>query len=105
MKKPVFILGLFMAVILMNQMTLAQTPSAGDQCLKIGKGVNILGYDKAFWQDYNKGRFKETYFKMIKDAGFCWAYWQFDADFIVYNIDKEQWVKPILDALMNTPAK
>jgi endoglucanase len=31
---------------------------------------------------------------------FCWAYWQFDSDFIVYNIEKDAWVIPILDALM-----
>jgi endoglucanase len=51
-------------------MSLAKTVSARDQCLKPGKGVNILGYDKAFWQDHEKGQFKESYFKMIKDAGF-----------------------------------
>ena len=54
----------------MNYQSLAQTVSAKDQCLKLGRGVNILGYDKVFWQDYEKGRFKERYFKMIKDAGF-----------------------------------
>jgi len=32
---------------------------------------------------------------------FSWAYWQFDSDFIVYNIDKECWVEPILKALTN----
>jgi len=54
----------------MNNMSSAQTVNAADQNLKIGKGVNILGYDKAFWQDHSKGRFKESYFKMIKEAGF-----------------------------------
>ncbi len=29
-----------------------------------------------------------------------WSYWQFDSDFIVYDIDKDEWVKPILDALI-----
>jgi len=29
-----------------------------------------------------------------------WSYWQFDSDFIVYNIDKGEWVKPILNALI-----
>lgn len=70
MKKLFFFVCLFMAGMIMNQMSLAQSVSAGDQCLKIGKGVNILGYDSAFWHDHSKGRFKETYFKMIKDAGF-----------------------------------
>jgi endoglucanase len=54
----------------MNYMSLAQTVSARDQSLKLSRGVNILGYDKAFWQEHEKGRFKESYFKMIKDAGF-----------------------------------
>ena len=33
-----------------------------------------------------------------------WAYWQFDSDFIVYDIDRAQWVLPIKDAL-RPPAK
>lgn len=32
--------------------------------------------------------------------GFAWAYWQFDHDFVLYNIDKSEWVQPILDALI-----
>lgn len=32
--------------------------------------------------------------------GWAWAYWQFDSDFIVYDIDKDHWVEPILKALM-----
>jgi len=32
--------------------------------------------------------------------GFSWSYWQFDHDFIVYDIDKEAWVEPILHALI-----
>ncbi|MDE2183934.1 MAG: glycoside hydrolase family 5 protein [Alphaproteobacteria bacterium] len=32
--------------------------------------------------------------------GFSWAYWQFDHDFVAYDIDKEQWVEPILAALI-----
>ena len=39
--------------------------------------------------------------RTAEKSNFCWAYWQFDSDFIVYNIDKEAWVKPILNALMN----
>jgi endoglucanase len=29
-----------------------------------------------------------------------WSYWQFDSDFIVYNIDEDKWVEPILNALI-----
>jgi endoglucanase len=61
---------LFMAGFAMNHISQAQTVSADAQCIKLGRGVNILGYDDAFWKDRTKGRFKESYFKMIKDAGF-----------------------------------
>ncbi len=70
MKRLFFIVALLVASFSMNQLSLAQGVSARDQCIKLGRGVNILGYDKAFWQDHTKGRFKEQYFKMIKDAGF-----------------------------------
>jgi endoglucanase len=32
--------------------------------------------------------------------GWAWAYWQFDSDFIVYDIDHDRWVEPILRALI-----
>lgn len=32
--------------------------------------------------------------------GWAWSYWQFDSDFIVYDIDKDCWVEPILRALI-----
>jgi endoglucanase len=35
--------------------------------------------------------------------GWAWTYWQFDDDFIVYDIDRGRWVEPILRALI--PAK
>jgi endoglucanase len=70
MKKLFFFIAIFMASLSMNYVSLAQTVSARDQCIKLGRGVNILGYDKVFWQDHSKGRFKERYFKMIKEAGF-----------------------------------
>lgn len=47
-----------------------QSVSAREQSDKIGRGVNIIGYDDAFWKDHHKGRFKERYFKMIKEGGF-----------------------------------
>jgi endoglucanase len=31
---------------------------------------------------------------------FSRAYWQFDSDFIVYDIDKDTWVIPIKNALL-----
>lgn len=32
--------------------------------------------------------------------GFAWAYWQFENDFNVYDIDADQWIAPIHDALI-----
>jgi endoglucanase len=32
--------------------------------------------------------------------GFSWTYWQFDSDFIVYDVKREQWFEPIYSALI-----
>ena len=31
--------------------------------------------------------------------GFAWSYWQFDGDFIAYDVNRNRWVAPIHDAL------
>ena len=41
---------------------LAQNNIAQEQCKKIGRGINIIGYDKMLWKDHTQGRFKEKYF-------------------------------------------
>ncbi|HRI80042.1 MAG TPA: hypothetical protein PLR06_10950, partial [Cyclobacteriaceae bacterium] len=41
-----------------------------DQNARLGRGINIIGYDDALWKDYTKGRFKEKYFSMIRQTGF-----------------------------------
>jgi len=38
--------------------------------------------------------------RAAEKRGWAWAYWQFDSDFIVYDIDKDQWNEPILRALI-----
>jgi endoglucanase len=38
--------------------------------------------------------------RTAESFGWAWTYWQFDSDFIVYNIDKDQWVEPIKKALV-----
>ena len=37
---------------------------------------------------------------LLEARGWSWSYWQFDSDFIVYDIDKDQWVPPIRNALI-----
>ena len=32
--------------------------------------------------------------------GFGWAYWQFEGDFVVWDMAKQQWVEPIRKALI-----
>ena len=32
--------------------------------------------------------------------GWAWTYWQFDGDFIVFDMKTDSWVKPIYDALI-----
>lgn len=43
--------------------------SAHDQVRKLGRGVNVIGYDK-FWQANSTGNYKEAHFAKIKAAGF-----------------------------------
>lgn len=35
--------------------------------------------------------------------GWPWAYWQFTGDFVLYDLQRDEWVRPILEAL--TPAR
>jgi endoglucanase len=48
----------------------------------------------------SRARYTAFVARTAEKFNFCWSYWQFDSDFIVYNIEKETWVKPILNALM-----
>ncbi len=47
----------------------AQTPDAFAQNQRLGRGVNVLGYDP-IWKDRQKARFQEKYFRLIQEAGF-----------------------------------
>jgi len=38
--------------------------------------------------------------RTAESLGWAWAYWQFDGNFIVYNIEKDDWVNPIWRALV-----
>jgi len=38
--------------------------------------------------------------RTAESLGWAWAYWQFDSDFIVYDIGRDDWVKPIWRALI-----
>jgi endoglucanase len=38
--------------------------------------------------------------RLAEKFDWSWAYWQFDSDFIVYDIPNNRWVKPVLNALI-----
>ena len=47
----------------------AKQADAFEQNKKLGRGVNIIGYDR-IWRSKEWGRFKEKHFKIIKEGGF-----------------------------------
>ncbi len=55
-------------------------------------------YDQAPME--SRARYVECVARTAESLGWAWAYWQFDADFIVYDIDKDRWVEPILKAII-----
>ena len=55
-------------------------------------------YDKGAMED--RARYTAAVARAAEARGWPWAYWQFDSDFIAYDIDKDRWVEPIRDALI-----
>jgi endoglucanase len=55
-------------------------------------------YDKAPME--SRVRWTSAVARAAEARGWAWTYWQFDSDFIVYDIDKDRWVEPILRALI-----
>jgi endoglucanase len=45
-------------------------------------------------------RYIRTVAREAEARGWSWAYWQFDGDFIVWDMQRDAWVQPILDALI-----
>lgn len=38
--------------------------------------------------------------RQAEKLGWSWAYWQFDSDFILYDIPEDKWIEPLRDALV-----
>lgn len=70
MKKLILLCAIMLALCTIKNESSAQNIVAKEQCAKMARGVNIIGYDSMLWIDHTKGRFKEEYFKKIKEAGF-----------------------------------
>ncbi|CAN5815967.1 glycoside hydrolase family 5 protein [soil metagenome] len=66
--------SLFLIVMMLSVLQVTAQPAPGKnfafkQNAKLGRGVNIIGYDP-LWKDASKARMKAKHFKLIKEAGF-----------------------------------
>jgi len=48
----------------------------------------------------SRARYTSHVARTAEALGWAWTYWQFDSDFIVYDIDNDRWVEPIRRALV-----
>ncbi len=55
-------------------------------------------YDKAPMD--SRVRYTSSVARAAESRGWAWAYWQFDDDFVVYDMAKDDWVQPIWKALV-----
>jgi endoglucanase len=55
-------------------------------------------YDKAPMD--SRVRYTSAIARAAEQRGWSWGYWQFDNDFILYDMAKDAWVQPILGALI-----
>ena len=55
-------------------------------------------YDKA--EMASRARYVGFVAREAEERGWSWAYWQFDSDFILYDIPAGHWVEPLRDALV-----
>ena len=59
-------------------------------------------YDRAPME--SRARWTDAVTRAAEARGWSWAYWQFDSDFILYDVTRDAWVEPILKALIPQPA-
>lgn len=74
---------------------------ASDWARKEGRPI-LLGefgaYDKAPMD--SRRVYTEAVARTAESFGWSWAYWQFDSDFILYDLNSDAWIQPIRDALI-----
>jgi endoglucanase len=54
-------------------------------------------YDKADME--SRVRYTAYLARAAEKLGWAWAYWQFDSDFIAWDMEKDGWVEPVRGAL------
>jgi len=55
-------------------------------------------YDKADMD--SRARYTSAVARAAERLGWSWAYWQFDSDFVVYDVARDAWVEPLRKALV-----
>ncbi len=55
-------------------------------------------YDRAGMD--SRVRYLSFVTRQAEKLGWSWAYWQFDSDFILYDIPEDKWIEPLRDALV-----
>jgi endoglucanase len=69
--------------------------TANDRPIYLGE---FGAYDKAEME--SRARYTAFIAREAERLGWSWGYWQFDSDFVMYDIDQDRWVEPILSALI-----
>jgi endoglucanase len=59
-------------------------------------------YDKAPLE--SRIKYTAAVARAAEKRGWAWTYWQFDSNFVVYDVDKDAWNEPIYRALMGDRA-
>jgi endoglucanase len=57
-------------------------------------------YDKTGTPEAMRAAYIEAVAREAERHGFGWAYWQYDGDFIVWDMARDAWVEPIKRALI-----
>jgi endoglucanase len=55
-------------------------------------------YDRAPME--SRARWTAAVARAAEARGWSWGYWQFDSDFILFDVKKAEWIEPIRDALI-----
>jgi endoglucanase len=55
-------------------------------------------YDKAPME--SRVRYLAFVVGTAEKLGWSWAYWQFDSDFVLYDVKNDKWIEPVRDALI-----
>ena len=73
----------------------AEWAAAHDRPIYLGE---FGAYDKADMD--SRARYTAHVARTAERLGWSWGYWQFDSDFVVYDVPNDRWVEPLLKALV-----